>query len=72
MLSTDRLFNHISTDISQIDFCCGFFDVSWAALIQLGICLGLLISNMGLSALAGFSVFVILTPIQSKFMKSLF
>ena len=27
---------------------------------------------MGLSALASFSVFVILTPIQSKFMKSLF
>ena len=46
--------------------------MSWAAPIQLGICLGLLISNLGPSALAGFSVFVILTPIQSKFMKSLF
>ncbi|KAI9439889.1 ABC transporter [Lactarius indigo] len=71
-LSNGRLVNHISTDVSRIDFCCGFFHMSWAALIQLGICLGLLISNLGPSALAGFSVFIVLTPIQGKIMKSLF
>ncbi|KAI9439887.1 ABC transporter [Lactarius indigo] len=71
-LSNGRLVNHISTDVSRIDFCCGFFHMSWTAPIQLGICLGLLISNLGPSALAGFSVFIVLTPIQGKIMKSLF
>ena len=71
-LSNGRLINHISTDVSRIDFCCGLFHMSWAAAIQLGICLGLLISNLGPSALAGFSVFIILTPIQSTIMKFLF
>jgi hypothetical protein len=38
----------------------------------MAICLALLISNLGPSALAGFSVFVILTPVQGKIMKTLF
>jgi hypothetical protein len=71
-LPNGRLVNHISTDVSRIDFCCGFFHMFWAAPIQMAICLGLLISNLGPSALAGFSVFFILTPIQGKIMKSLF
>ncbi|KAI9463347.1 ABC transporter [Lactarius psammicola] len=70
-LSNGRLINHISTDVSRIDFCCGFFHMSWTALIQLGVCLGLLLSNLGPSALAGFAVFVIITPIQGKIVKSL-
>ncbi|KAH9068488.1 ABC transporter [Lactarius deliciosus] len=71
-LSNGRLVNHISTDVSRIDFCCGFFHMSWTAPIQLGICLGLLVSNLGASALAGFAVFVVLAPIQGKIMKSFF
>ncbi|KAI9467371.1 ABC transporter [Lactarius psammicola] len=71
-LSNGKLINHISTDVSRIDFCCGYFHMSWTAPIQLGICLGLLLSNLGPSALAGFSVFIVLTPIQGKIMKSLF
>ena len=46
--------------------------MSWTAPIQLGICLGLLLSTLGPSALAGFTVFIILTPIQGKIMKFLF
>lgn len=38
----------------------------------MSICLALLISNLGPSALAGFSVFFILTPVQGKIMKTLF
>ena len=72
ILPNGRLVNHISTDVSRIDFCCGFFHMFWAAPIQMAICLALLISNLGPSALAGFSVFFILTPIQGKVMKSLF
>jgi hypothetical protein len=36
------------------------------------VCLGLLLATLGPSALAGFFVFVVLTPIQGKIMKSLF
>ena len=71
-LSNGRLVNHISTDVSRIDFCCGIFHMSWAAVIQLGICLGLLLSTLGPSALAGFAVFVVLTPIQGKIVELLF
>jgi len=38
----------------------------------MAICLGLLVANLGPSALAGFLVFIILMPIQAKIMKSLF
>jgi len=38
----------------------------------MAICLGLLLANLGPSALAGFAVFIVLTPIQGKIMKSLF
>ena len=36
------------------------------------VCLGFLIGNLGPSALAGFSVFVVLIPIQGRVMKTLF
>jgi ABC-type multidrug transport system fused ATPase/permease subunit len=72
ILPNGRLVNHISTDVSRIDFCCGFFHMFWTAPIQMAICLGLLVANLGPSALAGFLVFIILMPIQAKIMKSLF
>ena len=71
-LPSGRLVNHISTDVSRIDFCCGFFHMFWAAPIQMLICLSLLLGTLGPSALAGFAIFVILTPLQGKIMKSLF
>ena len=46
--------------------------MSWTTPIQLVLCLGFLIENLGPSALAGFSVFVILIPIQGRVMKTLF
>jgi hypothetical protein len=53
-LTNGKLVNHISTDVSRIDFCCGFFHQSWSAVIQLGICLTLLI----LKCSGGFRVFL--------------
>jgi hypothetical protein len=38
----------------------------------MAICLCVLLGNLGPSALAGFTVFIILIPIQGKVMKSLF
>jgi ABC-type multidrug transport system fused ATPase/permease subunit len=71
-LTNGKLVNHISTDVSRIDFCCGFFHMAWTAPIQLFICLALLIVNLGPSALAGFAFFVFATPIQTYVMKRLF
>ena len=66
-----KLVNHISTDVSRIDFACQFFHAAWTAPIQLLICLALLLINLGPSALAGFAVFVIVVPMQAKFMRLL-
>ena len=63
-----KLVNHISTDVSRIDFACGFFHMGWTAPIQLIICLVILLINLGPSALAGFAIFVIMIPVQGKFM----
>lgn len=71
-LTNGKLVNHISTDVSRIDFCAGFFHMAWTAPIQLVICLILLLINLGPSALAGFAFFVIATPIQTWVMKRLF
>ncbi|KAF9237604.1 ABC transporter [Melanogaster broomeanus] len=71
-MSNGRLVNHISTDVSRIDFCLGYFHMSWAAPIQLTICLILLLINLGPSALAGFALLIIATPINATVMKRFF
>ena len=64
-----KLVNHISTDVSRIDLACNFFHAGWTAPIQLIICLIILLVNLGPSALAGFAIFVIVVPLQTKFMR---
>ncbi|KAG6817159.1 hypothetical protein H0H87_012120 [Tephrocybe sp. NHM501043] len=71
-LTNGKLVNHISTDVSRIDFCAGFFHMAWTAPIQMIICLILLTLNLGPSALAGFGFFVLATPVQTMVMKRLF
>jgi ABC-type multidrug transport system fused ATPase/permease subunit len=71
-LTNGKLINHISTDVSRIDFCCGFFHMSWSAPIQLAVCLVILLVQLGPSALTGFAFFVLVTPVQTRVMKSLF
>lgn len=71
-LTNGLIMNHISTDVSRIDFCAGFFHMAWAAPIQLIICLVLLLLNLGPSALAGFAFFVIAAPAQTMVMKKMF
>ncbi|KAJ6577412.1 P-loop containing nucleoside triphosphate hydrolase protein [Mycena capillaripes] len=71
-LTNGKLVNHISSDVSRIDFCAGFFHMSWSAPIQMIVCLILLILNLGPSALAGFAFFVLATPGQTMVMKRLF
>lgn len=64
-----KLVDHISTDISRIDFACQFFHIGWTAPIQLIICLVILLVNLGPSTLAGFAVFLIVMPIQIRLMR---
>lgn len=70
-LTNGKLVNHISTDVSRIDFCCGFFHLALTAPFQMIICLILLILNLGPSALAGFAFFVLCTPVQATVMRRL-
>ncbi|KIL59921.1 hypothetical protein M378DRAFT_26751 [Amanita muscaria Koide BX008] len=71
-LTNGKLVNHISTDVSRIDFCAGFFHMAWTAPIQLIICLILLLINLGPSALAGFAFFLLVSPPQMMVMRRLF
>jgi hypothetical protein len=54
-----KLVNHISTDVSRVDFACQFFHMGWTAPIQLITCPAILLVNLGPSALAGFAIFVL-------------
>ncbi|KAF9255406.1 ABC transporter [Marasmius fiardii PR-910] len=71
-LTNGLIMNHISTDVSRIDFACGNFHASWTAPIQMIICLVQLLLNLGPSALAGFSFFIMVAPLQTWLMKYLF
>ena len=63
-----KLVDHISTDAPRIDFAAQFFHMGWTAPIQLIICLIILLVNLGQSALAGFAVFVVIIPLQTRAM----
>lgn len=69
--SNGRITNLMSTDTTRIDFCAGYFHFVWAAPIEALICLGLLLKNLGPSALAGFAFLVLMSPIQGKVMQIL-
>ncbi|KAI0091325.1 ABC protein [Irpex rosettiformis] len=62
------LVNHISTDVSRIDACAQWFHATWTAPIQVTICLIILLVQLGPSALAGFSLFILLIPLQERLM----
>lgn len=67
-----RLIGLISTDISRIDFCCMFFHIAWTSPLGLLLCLVLLIVQLGPSALAGFAILFVVSPLQTLIMKRLF
>ncbi|ELU39833.1 canalicular multispecific organic anion transporter 1 [Rhizoctonia solani AG-1 IA] len=71
-LTNGKLVNHISTDVSRIDFATSFAHMAWTAPIQMIICLIILLVNLGWSALTGFAFFVLITPLQTMVMKRLF
>ncbi|KAI0649348.1 ABC protein [Trametes meyenii] len=66
-LPNAALVTHISTDVSRVDACAQWF-VIWTAPIQVTICLIILLVQLGPSALAGFSLFLLIIPIQERVM----
>ncbi|KAG1817968.1 ABC protein [Suillus subaureus] len=66
------LVNHISTDVSRIDAAAQWFmtycSQAWTAPIQIIVCLIILLTQLGPSALAGFSLFVLIIPFQQRLM----
>ncbi|KIM40488.1 hypothetical protein M413DRAFT_19157 [Hebeloma cylindrosporum] len=76
-ISNSDLMNHISTDVSRIDSCAQWFTLTlqflvWTAPIQIGVCLIILIFQLGPSALAGFALFVAIAPLQERAMAKQF
>jgi hypothetical protein len=49
-----------------------FFHIAWSSPICLLICLAILIANLGPSALAGFAILFVGSPLQTVVMKKLF
>lgn len=58
--TTAQLIGHISTDVSRIDFCLGFFHLSWTAAIQLIAIIAILLVQIGVSSLAGLAIMIFL------------
>lgn len=71
-ISNGRLTNHIGTDVSRIDFCAGFFHMSWTAPIQIIVILIILLIQIGPSCLVGIGFLFLMIPPQSIAMKKMF
>ncbi|KAL5615528.1 uncharacterized protein BROUX77_001365 [Berkeleyomyces rouxiae] len=67
-----RVVNLMSVDTYRIDQCFALFHALWTTPIQLLITLALLLVNLTYSALAGFALLVVMIPLLSKAIKSLF
>ncbi|WVQ79719.1 hypothetical protein IAT38_001819 [Cryptococcus sp. DSM 104549] len=67
-----KLVNHISTDTSRIDFAAGFAHILWTAPVQMIVIIIILLVQIGYSALPGIAFLLIMTPLQARFMKTLF
>jgi ATP-binding cassette subfamily C (CFTR/MRP) protein 1 len=71
-LTTGKLVAMISTDVSRIDFCMGYFHLAWTSPVQILVCFALLVYNLGYSALPGFALCGLMTPVQGHITKVLF
>lgn len=70
--STGKLVNHISTDVSRIDFGAQWWLLAFTAPVEVIICLVILLTRFGVSCLSGFALIIVVMPIQMYCMKYLF
>ncbi|GAA5893310.1 uncharacterized protein JCM6883_007628 [Sporobolomyces salmoneus] len=71
-ISNGKLSSMIGTDVSRIDFCAGFFHMSWTAPIQIIVILIILLVQIGPSCLVGIGFLFLMIPPQSVAMKKMF
>ncbi|KAM0788854.1 hypothetical protein ACM66B_002939 [Microbotryomycetes sp. NB124-2] len=71
-ITNGKLVNHISTDVSRIDFCAGFFHIWYTALIQMIVIIVILLVNLGPASLAGIGFLFLATVPQAKAMAAMF
>ena len=71
--STGKLVNHISTDVSRIDFGSQWWLLTFTAPVEIIVCLIILLTQgLGASCLVGFALVLIVMPVQLYCMKFLF
>ncbi|RIB18714.1 P-loop containing nucleoside triphosphate hydrolase protein [Gigaspora rosea] len=66
LFTNGKITNLMSTDTTRIDFACGYFHMIWTVPIQICLSLIFLIYNIGPSAIAGFTLLLLMGPIQGK------
>lgn len=71
-ITNGHLINHISTDVSRIDYCATFFHGCWTSLTQLIVIIIILLVTLGPASLAGIAVLVLILPSQSLALKHMF
>ena len=69
--SNGRIVNLMSTDTQRIDLACGMMHQLWTSPIAIVITLIVLLVNLSYSALAGFGLLVLGTPLVTRVVKSL-
>ena len=70
--SNGRVINLMSTDTYRLDQASGMFHLIWTAPVGIMVTLVLLLINLSYSALAGFGLLVIGTPLLTRTIKKLF
>lgn len=70
--STGKLVNHISTDVSRIDFGSQWWLLAFTALVEIVVCLVILLTRFGVSSLSGFALIAVVMPFQMYSMTFLF
>ena len=70
--STGKLVNHISTDVSRIDFGAQWWLLAFTAPVEIIVSLIILLTRFGVSSLSGFALIVVVMPFQMFYMLFLF
>ncbi|KAK4055919.1 hypothetical protein OIO90_003176 [Microbotryomycetes sp. JL221] len=71
-ITNSKLVSHISTDISRIEFCGQFFHFSYSAMLQLLLVIIILLTQIGVSALAGVALVCVALPFQTLAMSKMY
>ncbi|KAK0542683.1 hypothetical protein OC845_006498 [Tilletia horrida] len=67
--STGKITTMVSADATRMDMSAGFVHIAWIGPLQIIVAIGLLINNLGVSALVGLAVLLLGTPIQAIIVK---